>query len=90
MTASKKFDSNGNFITKWGSYGTGNGEFVYPNGTAVGSSGKVYVTDIGNNRIRVFAPNTSNPLTNRDNSENTNSNRNIPSSPSPAGITDPV
>ncbi len=23
----QKFDSNGNFITKWGSYGTGDGQF---------------------------------------------------------------
>ena len=26
----QKFDSNGNFITKWGSEGTGNGEFKKP------------------------------------------------------------
>jgi tripartite motif-containing protein 71 len=52
----QKFDSEGNFITKWGSKGTGDGEFVNPNGIAMDSSGNVYVADAGNNRIQVFAP----------------------------------
>ena len=33
----QKFDSNGNFITKWGSKGTGDGQFDYPTGIAVDS-----------------------------------------------------
>ena len=33
----QKFDSNGNFITKWGSKGTGDGEFKTPIGIAVDS-----------------------------------------------------
>ena len=41
----QKFDSNGTFITKWGSHGSGDGQFYYPNGVAVDSSGNVYVAD---------------------------------------------
>ena len=41
----QKFDSNGNFITKWGTEGTGDGQFSNPDGIAVDSSGNVYVAD---------------------------------------------
>ncbi len=41
----QKFDSDGNFITKWGSVGTGDGEFYLPWCIAVDSSGYVYVAD---------------------------------------------
>ena len=43
----QKFNSSGGFITKWGSYGSGDGQFNYPYGVAVGSSGNVYVADTG-------------------------------------------
>jgi PKD repeat protein len=50
-----KLDSNGNFITRWGSYGrVATGQFYYPSGVAVDSLGNVYVTDWGNNRIQKF------------------------------------
>lgn len=52
----QKFDSSGKFITIWGSYGTGDGQFNNPFGNAVDSSGNVYVTDNGNSRVQVFAP----------------------------------
>jgi DNA-binding beta-propeller fold protein YncE len=39
----QKFDSNGNFLAKWGSFGTGDGQFHSPYGVAVDSSGNVYV-----------------------------------------------
>ena len=52
----QKFDSNGNFITKWGSEGSGDGQFNAPNSVATDSSGNVYVTDYANNRIQKFAP----------------------------------
>ena len=56
----QKFDSNGNFITKWGSEGTGNGQFDDMWGIAIDSSDNVYVADSSNNRIQVFAPSSSN------------------------------
>jgi DNA-binding beta-propeller fold protein YncE len=50
-----KFDNNGNFITKWGSEGTGDGEFKSPEGITVdSSSGYVYVADSENSRIQKF------------------------------------
>ena len=42
-------------ITKWGSGGTGDGEFDSPNSIAVDSSGNVYVADSWNDRIPKFA-----------------------------------
>ena len=49
------FDSNGNFITKFGTPGTGNGQFNQPVGVAVNPiTGNVYVADAGNDRIQVF------------------------------------
>jgi len=51
----QKFDSNGNFITKWGSEGDGDGQFNHPFGLAIDSSGYVYVVDSYNHRIQVFA-----------------------------------
>ncbi len=53
----QKFDSNGNFITKWGSQGSGDGQFIQLNDVAVDSSGNVYVADYGNNRIQKFDSN---------------------------------
>jgi len=50
----QKFDSNGNFVTKWGSEGGGHGEFNEPGGIAVDSSGFIYVADTNNNRIQKF------------------------------------
>lgn len=42
------------FILKWGSYGSGDGQFVTPYGVAADSSGNVYVADTGNHRIQKF------------------------------------
>ena len=52
-----KFDSDGKFITKWGSKGPGDGEFNYPEGISVDSSGNVYVADSFNHRIQKFDSN---------------------------------
>ena len=51
-----KFDSNGTFVTKWGSYGTADGQFVDPEHLAVDSEGNVYVSDRRNDNIQVFKP----------------------------------
>lgn len=56
-----KFDSNGNFITKWGSKwgesGQADGLFSGPSGVAVDSLGYVYVAEMGNHRVQKFDPN---------------------------------
>jgi sugar lactone lactonase YvrE len=53
----QKFTSDGQFITKWGSQGTSDGEFHFPQGIAVGSNGDVYVVDTFNHRIEKFTRN---------------------------------
>ncbi len=57
----KKFDSEGRFITQWGSPGQGDGQFEMIGSIKVDSSGTVYVldTDFGkweHNRIQKFTP----------------------------------
>jgi len=50
-----KFTSDGTFVTQWGSFGTGNGQFYYPNGITVDGSGNVYVADTHNSRVQKFS-----------------------------------
>lgn len=47
------------FATKWGSQGSGDGQFLNLRGIAVDNSGNVYVVDEGNNRIQKFTADTS-------------------------------
>ncbi|MBF0564727.1 MAG: hypothetical protein HQK89_05745 [Nitrospirae bacterium] len=48
----QKFSSTGQFIAKWGSFGSGDGQFDQLEGIAVDSSGNVYVADDGDYRIQ--------------------------------------
>ncbi len=50
----KKFDLNGNYVTSWGGYGTGNGKTSYPQDVAVDSLGNVYASDYDNARVTKF------------------------------------
>lgn len=53
----QKFDPNGNYISQFGSYGDGNGQFSYlDQGIATDSYGNVYVADTYNNRVQKFDP----------------------------------
>lgn len=49
-----KFNANGVFVSKWGGYGSGDGQFKEPQGIAIAPDGSVYVADSGNNRIQKF------------------------------------
>ncbi len=50
----QKFDSDGVYQSKFGSYGTTDGKFSSPRGIVVDSSGNIYVADTGNNRVQKF------------------------------------
>ncbi|MFN4218579.1 MAG: 6-bladed beta-propeller [Candidatus Bipolaricaulia bacterium] len=51
----QKFDSNGKFLSKWGTRGSGPGQFETPISIALDSTGKfAYVADKGNHRIQKF------------------------------------
>jgi DNA-binding beta-propeller fold protein YncE len=50
----RKYDSNGTFISSFGSYGTGNSNFKYPYSVAVDGSGNIYVADTSNHQIKKF------------------------------------
>lgn len=41
------FTPIGGYLTRWGTHGTGDGQFRYPEGIGVGWDGNVYVTDGG-------------------------------------------
>src|SRR5262252_332804 len=45
------------FVTQWGTYGTGDGQFQYPNGVATDASGNVYVAEWVGCRIQKFTSN---------------------------------
>ena len=49
----QKFDSNGNFLSEWGSKGTGPGKFGHPSGIAI-LDDFVFVTDSRNHSVQKF------------------------------------
>jgi len=51
----QRFSATGQFLGKWGSQGSSDGQFDYPYGVAVAPDGTVYVADYGNNRIQRFS-----------------------------------
>jgi sugar lactone lactonase YvrE len=53
----KKFTNDGKFITKWGSQGSGDGEFVLPLGIDADSSNNIYVIDQGKGSLELFTSN---------------------------------
>ena len=53
----QKFNSSGGFLLKWGSSGSGNGQFAANNGAvdiAIDSDGNIWVVDRGNHRVQKF------------------------------------
>jgi len=49
-------DRDGNFRFSFGSSGSGQGEFLYPNGIVLDTNKNIYVADSNNGRIQVFSP----------------------------------
>jgi hypothetical protein len=54
-TAGPAFGAFG-FLSKWGSEGTGNGQFTTPQDLTVAPNGDVYVVDSSANRVQRFSP----------------------------------
>ncbi len=48
----QKFTADGSFITTWGTQGSGNGQFNYPQGIAIDAAGNVYVAN--HHRVQKF------------------------------------
>ena len=46
------YNSVGTYISSFGSFGSGDGEFNQPNGVAIDENGNIYVCDRMNNRIQ--------------------------------------
>lgn len=48
------FDGNGNFLRKWGGYGTSVGKFARPHGIHVSPTNKVYIAEYDGDRVQMF------------------------------------
>ena len=51
------FSREGEFITKWGSEGSGAKQFLHPSGIGTDSEGNVFVADLENHRVQKFTSN---------------------------------
>lgn len=52
--AIRVFDKNGNYLFSFGRQGFDDGEFLYPNQIHINNSGKIFISDWGNNRVVVW------------------------------------
>jgi DNA-binding beta-propeller fold protein YncE len=50
----QKFDSNGNYLTQWGTEGDGEGQFTEPFDIAIDKQNNIYVSDVESNTIQKF------------------------------------
>jgi DNA-binding beta-propeller fold protein YncE len=50
----QKFNSEGKYLSQFGSYGTGNGQFQQPAGMAIDPAGSIWVADQHGNRVEKF------------------------------------
>jgi tripartite motif-containing protein 71 len=57
LTHIVKYNSNGDFLGRWGTDGTGDGELVHPHGIAIDSSDNVYVVDEERQDVQKFDSN---------------------------------
>ena len=53
----KKYSLQGDYLSKFGSHGSGDGQFNRPRGLCFNSKGLLYVVDIDNCRVQVFREN---------------------------------
>ena len=53
----QKFSPDGNFLLRWGTQGSGAGQFEDPTGIFIDKNDLVYVTDSKNHRIQIFDAN---------------------------------
>jgi DNA-binding beta-propeller fold protein YncE len=52
----QKFTGSGTYLTQWGSFGAGEGQFSSPYCVATDDAGDVYVADYSNSRVQKFGP----------------------------------
>jgi tripartite motif-containing protein 71 len=81
-----KFTADGKFITKWGSEGTGDGQFTRLEDIAIDSSGNVYVAELGNARISKFTADGK-FITKWSNTSNNDTSNNNPATSAAAATT---
>ena len=53
----KKYSLQGDYLSKFGSHGSGDGQFINPRGLCFNSKGLLYVVDCSNYRVQVFREN---------------------------------